>query len=498
MFYPAEYGQYHPRGKGYNFSLGEGQTMRDLKLEMAATGSISGRILGGDGLPAARVQVLLFENSWESGRARLGLKQSAVTDDRGEYRLFFLPPGRYFLGARNEDPRKRTISFRRYGQEAGTETLAEAPVIVRTNEAGDSIEETFVTVYYGGNTDPSSARPIVVASGASVNGVDILLTAGQPRAFRIRGVVVGPNGAPVPQVTVRAVPRVWSPSLIAPGVRSDSQGKFDIAGVPPGSYTIRGAGTVGGTALNAISEIEVRNDNMEGVRLLLMAGENITGKIVLEGKTASGQPQDISPLRVFLVPDHPMLVLGTGGPILGRGFTVSGIYPGDYRVSVSPLNKVPSGPPYVQLDSIPPALQNLYVKSIRMGGENVLEKGVHLQGRPFNEMEVVLGVDGGTLEGTVVDSSRQVVPNAILALVPAPALRGRFDLFGSATSDIQGKFRLAGVAPGEYRLFAWKFIEAGRWYDPQFLSTVETLGKSVRVSENGTETVELQVLPEAP
>jgi protocatechuate 3,4-dioxygenase beta subunit len=76
-----------------------GTAMREVKLEMAATGSISGRILDEDGSPAARVQVLLFESSWQSGRARLGLKQSAVTDDRGEYRLYFLPPGRYFIGA---------------------------------------------------------------------------------------------------------------------------------------------------------------------------------------------------------------------------------------------------------------------------------------------------------------------------------------------------------------------------------------------------------------
>jgi hypothetical protein len=495
MFYPAEYGQYHPRGKGYNIQLGEDQKMPGLKLELPATGSISGRILGEDGLPAARVQVLLFENSWESGRARLGLKQSAITDDRGEYRLFFLPPGRYFLGARREDPRKRTISFRRYGQEPGTETIAEAPVIVRTNEAGDSIEETFVTVYYGGNTDPSSARPINVESGASVNGADILLTGGQLRAFHIRGVVVDANGTPAPKVTLRAIPRVWSPSIVAPGVTSDSQGKFDIAGVPPGLYVIRGTGAT----LSAISEVEVRNDNLEGVRLVVTAGGNSTGTIVVEGKTASGHPPpDISTLRVFLVPDHPMLALATGGPIIGRGFTLFGIYPGDYRVIVSPLNRVPLGPPYLPLAPIPPALQNLYIKSIRMGGEDLLERGAHLQSQPTREIEVVLGAGGGAIEGTVVDSGQQPVPNAVLALVPAPALRGRLDLFRSATSDLQGKFRLTGLAPGEYRLFAWKFIEAGRWHDPQFLSTVETRGRSLRISENGTETVELQVLPEAP
>ena len=46
--------------------------MRDVKLEMAATGSISGRILAADGTPAARVQVMAFEASYQSGRAATG------------------------------------------------------------------------------------------------------------------------------------------------------------------------------------------------------------------------------------------------------------------------------------------------------------------------------------------------------------------------------------------------------------------------------------------
>ena len=498
MYYPAEYGQYHPRGKGYNFPLAEGQVMRDVKLEMALTGSISGRIVDEDGSPAARVQVMLFESSWQSGRARLALKQSALTDDRGEYRLFFLPAGRYFIGARSEDPRKRYISFRRYGQDAGTETLSEAPVVVRTNESGASVEETFVTVYYGGNTDPTSAMPIMVGPGAAVNGTDILLTGGHPRSFRIRGAVFNASGAPAPQVTVRAISRSWSPSMIAPGISSDAAGKFEIVGVPPGSYVIRGTGSSGGATLSAISQVEVRNGNVEGVRLVLTAGATATGQIVLEGRTSSGQSPDTSALRVRLVPEHPMFGAGIGGSVTGNTFTVTGLHPGDYHVSVNPLDRVPSGPPYFPGPEIPAGLQNMYLKSVRMGGADVVERGIHLEGQPPREIEVVIGVNGGIVQGTVVDQRQQIVPNAVVALVPAPLLRGRIDLFRSAISDINGKVRLSGLAPGEYRLFAWKYIEEGRWYDPEFLSTVETRGKSLRIIEGSTEAIELPVLPEEP
>ena len=493
-YYPAEYGQHHPRGRGYNFQLSEGQSMTNIKLEMAATGSISGRILAPDGTPAARVQVMLFESSYQSGRRLLGLVQSAVTDDRGEYRLFFIPPGRYFIGARSEDPRKRTISFRRYGQEAGTETLTEAPVSVSTTDTGDVIEETVATMYYGGDTDPGSAQPIPVTSGSPVNGIDILLTAGQPRAYRIRGIVVDQNGLPAPQATVRAIPRIWSPSLIAPGTSTDANGNFEIRGVAPGPYYLRGSRSAGGMATSAVSLLEVSNQNAEGLRLVLSTGAIIPGTIVLEGRTESGQIPDITEMRVNLVPENPQLLSGNATALKGNAFTITAIQPGDYRVSVGPVMRVSTGPPYSPLTPVPAALQNTYVKSVRMGGEDVLERGVHIQGQPPRDMEIVIGVNGGIVQGVLVDRRQQPVPNAVVAIVPAPTLRMRTDLYKSTMSDGNGRFRMLGLAPGDYRLFAWEYIEEGIWFDPGFMSSVEIRGKSIRISEGTSQSIELPLL----
>jgi protocatechuate 3,4-dioxygenase beta subunit len=489
-YYPAEYGQHHPRGRGCNFQLAEGQSMRDVKLEMAATSSISGRIVSPDGTPAARVQVMAFEASYQSGRRLLGLLQSAITDDRGEYRLFYLPPGRFFVGARFEDPQKANLSFRRYGQEVGTEILAEAPIVLRTTETGEVIEETFTTVYYGGNTDPASARPIDVASGASVNSIDILMTAGQPRAWHVRGTVVDSSGAPVRLARVRAIPRAWSPSLVAPVTVADANGVFDIPGVSPGLYYIRATTQSTG----AMFSVEVRNGNVEGVRFVLSPGSTATGTVILEGRTPSGQIPDLSGLRVNLVPDHPLLAFANGSALNGNSFTIAGIYSGDYRVGVDPVMRVGTGPPYSQRPVVPAALENLYVKSVRMGGEEVLERGVHLQGQPPREIEVVLGVSGGILQGTVVDRRQQPFPNAVVAMVPAS--RRRTDLYKSTLTDASGGFRLMGLAPGEYRLFSWDYVEEGIWFDSEYLSSIETRGKSVRISEGTTESLELTVLGE--
>ncbi len=53
----------------------------------------------------------------------------------------------------------------------------------------------------------------------------------------------------------------------------------------------------------AVSLLEVSNQNAEGLRLVLSTGAaTISGTIVLEGRTESGQIPDISEMRVNLVP----------------------------------------------------------------------------------------------------------------------------------------------------------------------------------------------------
>ena len=178
----------------------------------------------------------------------------------------------------------------------------------------------------------------------------------------------------------------------------------------------------------------------------------------------------------------------------GNAFTITGIQPGDYRVRVSPVMRVSTGPPYLPLTPVPAALQNTYVKSVRMGGEDVLERGVHIQGQPPRDMEVVIGVNGGIVQGVLVDRRQQPVPNAVVAIVPAPTLRMRTDLYKSTMSDGNGRFRMLGLAPGDYRLFAWEYIEEGIWFDPGFMSSVEIRGKSIRISEGTSQSIELPVL----
>jgi len=82
-----------------------------------------------------------------------------------------------------------------------------------------------------------------------------------------------------------------------------------------------------------------------------------------------------------------------------------------------------------------------------------------------------------------------------VVLIPDAARRDRRDLYKKVFSDNAGKFQLTGIAPGNYKLFAWEFVEDGAWEDPEFMRIYEDVGKTVRVAENGREAVDINLIP---
>jgi hypothetical protein len=52
---------------------------------------------------------------------------------------------------------------------------------------------------------------------------------------------------------------------------------------------------------------------------------------------------------------------------------------------------------------------------------------------------------------------------------------------------------LRGIAPGKYKLFAWKDVENDLWQDPDFLKPFEDQGKEITAEEKGRITIQLKL-----
>jgi hypothetical protein len=95
----------------------------------------------------------------------------------------------------------------------------------------------------------------------------------------------------------------------------------------------------------------------------------------------------------------------------------------------------------------------------------------------------------------VLDEQNNPLPSGRVALVPAPMLRSRRDLYKTTVTDLYGYFALSGITPGEYQLFAWREAEVGSVQDPDFLRLYESDGTPITIQEKGQLALRLQVIP---
>jgi hypothetical protein len=170
-------------------------------------------------------------------------------------------------------------------------------------------------------------------------------------------------------------------------------------------------------------------------------------------------------------------------------FTIEHVRPEDQRVYVIPLLNSPVTP---GTPNVPEALQNVYVKSARLGGVDVLNTGLRFNGETDKTLEIVLGTNAGSLTGRVEDDRKQPAASVFVTLIPdiGTARLFRTDMYKTTSTDSNGVFEIKGLPPGDYKVFALEGFEKDAWLDPTFFKPYEDRGISVRVSEG-----KLQPLP---
>jgi hypothetical protein len=96
-FIDAEFGQAVPFGPAAIIDLANGQWFNRADVLMWKPGAISGRVVDEHGDPAVGVFVRVLAQQMIAGQIRLLAGAIGITDDRGEYRLAGLLPGRYLV-----------------------------------------------------------------------------------------------------------------------------------------------------------------------------------------------------------------------------------------------------------------------------------------------------------------------------------------------------------------------------------------------------------------
>jgi hypothetical protein len=238
--------------------------------------------------------------------------------------------------------------------------------------------------------------------------------------------------------------------------------------------------------------LETGAADVDNIRIVSSGGITRTGRVLIEGRPQTERPEDLTRLSIALTRDPDLILMppalmplppvpppppGTpptprpsNGQVTASGDFTLFMSMGDYRLGVN---------------GVPP---NLYVRSMRMGGADVLVDGLKVPQGPDSLLEIVLAGDGGALSGQVVDNRSMPLANVVVALAPdSPDLRRVTTFYKSMTTDFNGEFSFTTIPPGEYKLFAWEYTQPDSWQNAEFIRTFENSGKPVRIAPGSTQ-----------
>jgi protocatechuate 3,4-dioxygenase beta subunit len=432
-------------------------------LELLPGGRISGRVYDANGQPLANVQVSPFFEAYSDGRRTLVAPSGfarVLTDDRGEFRMWGLVPGQYYLraeyravNAQIANGRGNNLVGMAYFPNAAQPTNAQAVTVHADSETPADIHLLPVSaVKISGriSADPSVALTGVVFTLASREDTDVAETG-------------------------RAAAR---------GRGSPTDGQFELIASYPGAYDIFAEGSTrdGARYVGRIS-VDVRDRDIANVSVVMLPTFNVKLRIsgdrgpILTGapslQPVAPMPQSLRPRRVIATAEE-----GAASPAT-PGETFAGVVEGQYHVNFA-----------IQRAA------DVYVADIRQGQKSIYEDGtVVVSNDAPLQVDVTLARPGGVIQGVVRDATGKPVESAEVRLIPDGRRRENPLFYREGTSDAEGRFSIQGAAPGSYKLFAWSSVPRGIERSARFMAPFEQIGKAITVTAGSSQDTVLTLIP---
>ena len=458
--------------------LAKGQEASDIAVKMLRGAVVTGTVRDVTGEPARnfRVQASYYQRAATAGGRRLVVQNSVLTDDRGEYRLYGLPPGSYLVSAAGSSTGgvlTTGADIDRATQLADRSSVASAAVAPGPAPALPPRRPVvgYAPVYYPGTPDAGHALPVVVGVAEVRAGIDIQLSF-VPMAS-IEGQLLGPDGQPRPRHMIRVSPAVPAgssePMSVFSQYQTDPQGRFVAGSLAPGTYVIDGRSQQAGEAgFWAQAEITLAGHDQQ-VTLTLQPAMSLSGRLVFES-TSRKPPADLTKVTVSLT---SVPVTGAAAPAATAGaagdFKLPGVVPGRYQLSASlPVPSIESG---------------WYVKSATINGRDTLDVPVDIRsGEQIADAVITLTDQPTELSGTMTDAAGSPAPEYFIIVFADDEAHWQFGsrriMQTRPSSD--GSFAFRNLPPGTYRLAAVTDVQQNEWFDPDFLR--QLLPASIRLA----------------
>jgi hypothetical protein len=442
----SAYGAERVEGPGKRMTLADGQVLEKIDIRLTRAGVITGRVVDEFGDPISDVQVSPMRYQFMQGSRRLSpAGRGAQTNDIGEFRIYGLTPGQYYVSA-----------------------------VLRNFSMGnqDTADRSgYASTYYPGTANIVEAQRLTIAPGQTMTSINLSLLPTQ--TSRISGVVIDGQGRPLAGTSVSAMQRMGFGGFSAFGGMTQADGKFTLGGLSPGEYVIRA--NLQGTQDQASQAITIDGSDVTDLQLTVTKMSTIRGRVTFE---AGGTPPQVSAIRVTAMRTDPMI---NGG--------------GNTTVKDDLTFEMPVASGHVFVRS-PPSGPNWRLNRVLQNGVDITDTGVDVPVNGSLDVVVELTDHLHPVSGRVTDANAALVRDCfviVFAQDPAGWTPGTRYL-ATARPGLDDLFHVKMPA-GEYYAVAITEVEPGAWTDPDFLSQVRDRATKFTLGSGETKTVDLPLSP---
>jgi len=490
----VNYGQKRPFEPGRPIELVEGQSVENADITLPKGSVISGRIMDEFGDPVADTQVSAMRSTWSNGKRRLqSTGRTATTNDLGQYRIYGLPPGDYYVSATMRGTQEMVV----------TEMAAMATVRTMSPvTAAEGPTSGYAPTYFPGTPSGNEAQKLTLAIGQEAQNTDFGLV--PVRLVKIRGSVISSEGRPAEGVMVTAAPRNANEGGMFFGAsgtaRTDSNGNFTMTGVAPGDYTLNarssqiftsagdggnmtftmmrttgpGGGGDGSQEAGSVP-VSVGGDDMANVIIVTTKGATATGRVVFEG----GSKPTSNAMRISAAATEdtgPMTLISGSSTVTPEGtFEIKGLTGSRvFRVSNLPAGWV--------------------LKAIKVNGTDITDNGIEIKSAdPVSGVEVVLTSKVTEIKGAVKAGNDPALDYTVVIFSDEPE-KWRVPTsrhIATGRPNQQGQFVVKNLPAGSYYAIALEYIPQGEWNDPEVLERLKSKATAFSVAEGEVKTLDL-------
>jgi len=443
----VEYGQRRPFERGRPVEVADGAVLENIDFAMPLGGVVTGRVVDEVGEPVASASISLARRRYVDGERQFVSQSGSSTDDRGEFRIFGIPPGEYVMLAKFD-----MMDF------------------------GSRDRVRYVPTYFPGTPIATEAQHVTVAAAQEVSGIVIALA--RASTASVRGVVRASGQSP-------AGPFMFVTARDVSGARVDGRmsmataandGSFTVSGLLPGTYLVE-ARSMSGKDF-ASREVVVDGSDVAGITLTLSEGTTARGKIVFDTETP---PEGLRPSQVIVT--HTSLEHQSGVMMeMSGGLPVAR---DDWSFELHGLR----GRGLIHAGTLG---DEWVVKDIRRDGDDVTDTPLDFS-TDIDNLRIRLTNRLTTVSGSVSTDRNAVALDATVIVFADDENRwephSRF--IETARPDQHGHFKIRGLPPGKYVAIAVDYLEPGDERDPELLAAWRGRGTRVTLSEGETRTLDL-------